>query len=270
MSPWSFAAASAVGTSHARRALPCQDSSACLLMPTSEDGPVLVGVVADGAGSARRAEVGSRLTCSLTVSAVAALLGNGGTVRDITRGRVEMWLTELQSEVARHAEREHLASREYASTLVAAVVAARYAVFFQVGDGAAVLSLPGPAPAFRWVFWPGTGGLENLTFFATEPHAVSRLKFVLVEGEIDELALFSDGLQRLALQFETRTAHSPFFESVLAPLRGAPVGHSQALSAQLATFLDSPRVNERTDDDKTLILATRRLAGAGGPTGIER
>jgi len=28
------------------------------------------------------------------------------------------------------------------------------------------------------------------------------------------------------------------------------------LNAQLSTYLDSPKVNERTDDDKTLILAT--------------
>jgi hypothetical protein len=32
------------------------------------------------------------------------------------------------------------------------------------------------------------------------------------------------------------------------------------LDEQLRQFLDSPAVNERTDDDKTLVLATRRMA----------
>jgi ribosome maturation factor RimP len=30
------------------------------------------------------------------------------------------------------------------------------------------------------------------------------------------------------------------------------------LSSQLGRFLDSPKINERTDDDKTLVLATRK------------
>jgi hypothetical protein len=39
------------------------------------------------------------------------------------------------------------------------------------------------------------------------------------------------------------------------PLREAPSGAD--LLKGLREFLDSPVVNERTDDDKTLILATR-------------
>ncbi|MCA1636602.1 MAG: hypothetical protein LC802_23660, partial [Acidobacteria bacterium] len=41
-------------------------------------------------------------------------------------------------------------------------------------------------------------------------------------------------------------------------LRQAPEDRREKLSASLAAFLDSPKVNDCTDDDKTLILATRR------------
>lgn len=43
-------------------------------------------------------------------------------------------------------------------------------------------------------------------------------------------------------------------------LRGRPTGDVPKLVAGLRDFLDSPRVNARTDDDKTLVLATRRAA----------
>jgi hypothetical protein len=75
-----------------------------------------------------------------------------------------------------------------------------------------------------------------------------------------EVAVFSDGIQRLALVYQAKEVHKPFFEPMFARLRKA-AGNEEfdLLSGQLALFLGSPAVNERTDDDKSLILATRRL-----------
>jgi|HubBroStandDraft_3_1064219.scaffolds.fasta_scaffold04118_3 hypothetical protein len=255
---WRYAFASAAGTSHGRRDLPCQDACACRVLESPHGEAVLVAVVADGAGSARRAADGSALTCSFILGQVEALLSTGGAVEDITRGRVEIWLAGLQGEVRRRAETEGLAPREFASTLVAAAVGGDRAAFWQVGDGAAVVAETCQQAPFNWVFWPLNGEYENVTFFATEPDAAEHLEHALVTRAIDELALFSDGLQRLALHYPTRTAHAPFFESMFAPLRAAPAGSCELLAHQLAAFLDSPRVNDRTDDDKTLALATRR------------
>jgi hypothetical protein len=68
--------------------------------------------------------------------------------------------------------------------------------------------------------------------------------------------VFSDGIERLVLKFESRTAHQPFFNSFIAPVRnGDAEGLNQNLSVLLRQYLDSPGVNARTDDDKTLILA---------------
>jgi hypothetical protein len=44
---------------------------------------------------------------------------------------------------------------------------------------------------------------------------------------------------------------------MFAPLREAPEGYSEELSLGLSRFLDSEKVNDRTEDDKTLILASR-------------
>ena len=75
--------------------------------------------------------------------------------------------------------------------------------------------------------------------------------------------MLTDGLQPLALNYAAKAAHAPFFVPMFRPLRVAPSGAT--VLAALRNFLDSPRVNERTDDDKTLILATRVPSRARDP-----
>ena len=253
---WRIAAASVAGAAHVRGGIPCQDAHSFELVSRGGPGRVLAAVVADGAGSASRAQVGSLLTCACMLGSLAALLDAGGGPHDVDRGHVERWLTGLREDTARLAAAEGSTAREYASTLLAAVVAEESAAFFQVGDGAMVIDAGAPDEGYECVFWPEHEEYENITFFATEPNAAEHLQLVLVERRVVELAMFSDGLQRLALDYAGRRPHPPFFRSMLSPLREASAA-GDALSGELAAFLDSPRVNARTEDDKTLVLAVR-------------
>jgi hypothetical protein len=74
---------------------------------------------------------------------------------------------------------------------------------------------------------------------------------------VDEVSLLTDGLQMLALCLGDKRVHSPFFLPMFRALRATD--STSALQKPFRDFLSSPRVNDRTDDDKTLILATRRL-----------
>jgi len=47
-------------------------------------------------------------------------------------------------------------------------------------------------------------------------------------------------------------------------LRGIRPTRPRGLAGELRAFLDSPAVNQRTDDDKTLVLATRLPANGNG------
>jgi hypothetical protein len=143
------------------------------------------------------------------------------------------------------------------------VVGEAGAAFVQLGDGAIVVADADDADAYCWVFWPQRGEYENVTWFATDPAAAARLDHAFVPRRVDEVALFTDGLQRLALHYASRTAHAPFFRPMFAPVRRAAPGCAEGMAGALAAVLASPTVNERTDDDKTLVLATRR--GAGEP-----
>ena len=80
-------------------------------------------------------------------------------------------------------------------------------------------------------------------------------------GAVERAAEFGlDGLQMLALSYAKKVAHQPFFTPMFAALR--KVEDPQELIVPMRQWLDSTAVNQRTDDDKTLILATRVMANA--------
>ena len=59
----------------------------------------------------------------------------------------------------------------------------------------------------------------------------------------------------LALDYAATRAHGPFFSPLFRTIRDGP--GEETLRASLRDYLNSGRVNARTDDDKTLLLATR-------------
>jgi len=252
---WRHVAASVIGTSHQRTGGVCQDSNACIVLPGSPDGDVLLAVVADGAGSAKQAETGSAIACQSITESATLYLARRQLAR-ITRKTVENWIRTFQHEISRTASAMSLKPRDYACTLLAALIAPNHAVFFQIGDGSIVVS-DAEEQSYGHVFWPERGEYENATFFATDRGFAANLRFESVRRNVVELAMFSDGLQRLALDFQKTMPHEPFFRGIFPPVRKASPEDAGQLAQGLSTFLGSARVNQRTDDDKTLILATR-------------
>lgn len=252
-SPWRYVYASVAGTSHTGAGIVCQDAS-FVQMSVAPDDEAIVLVASDGAGSARRSDVGSQMTCSSIAGLVSEHLGTGGTVRSITIERVQEWIREVVEAMRQRAYAEEADLRDLACTLVVAIVGRRDAVFVQVGDGAIVV---GRHDEYCPVFWPQNGEYANTTFFLTDDAVSARVQFLLQEGEVDEVALLTDGLQMLALHNATRAAHDPFFRPLFSYLRLKQDQGADDLKAGLCEWLNSEVVNRRTDDDKTLILATR-------------
>jgi hypothetical protein len=253
---WRYASASVVGTSHLKTETVCQDSHACVVITDDNQRPVLIAIVSDGAGSAKASQIGSALACDTIANCVSEYVERGGTLCEISRDDCARWVTEFARAIENRALEDGNASRDYACTLLGAIVGEEHAVFFQIGDGALVVS-DSEGSNYGYVFWPDRGEYENTTYFATEKNAVEQLQFDSVRRCVTEIALFSDGLQRLALNYQLSTAHDPFFKGLFPAVRSQPEGKSEILCESLVQFLGSERVNARTDDDKTLILATR-------------
>lgn len=256
-SRWKYVYGTVAGTSHLARGLPCQDYSLIREFIRADTEPVLLMVASDGAGSASRSELGSKLVCDSIHTRTDAYLKQSSAISDITEDLIKDWLDDwIRRDLYKQASAEELKVREFACTLIVALIGATTSIFFQIGDGAIVIGQDGE---YRPVFWPQNGEYANSTYFVTDDTAPDNLLFQKLET-VNEVAVFTDGLQGLALKFDTKSAHNPFFIPFFTRLRSEPAGECEVLSPLLQEFLISPAVNDRTDDDKTLLLATRRPA----------
>jgi hypothetical protein len=256
---WRYVYGTVAGTSHFARSLPCQDHSLICEFSAADTEPALLLVASDGAGSASRADVGSKLVCDSVHARVDAYLKQNASLSGITNELIKSWLDDwIRRDLYKQASVEDLQVREFACTLVAALIGTKTSIFFQIGDGAMVVA---EGAEYTPIFWPQNGEYANSTYFVTDDSALDNLLFQKREASpIDEISLFTDGLQNLALKFDTKSVHNPFFLPLFTRLRAEPPGECEILAPLLQDFLTSPPVNERTDDDKTLLLATRHPA----------
>ena len=249
---WTWTAASCRGTSHLKTGTRCQDAFRCTSQREDE---ILVAVVSDGAGSASHGGEGASLVCrTFSERAREHFSGTGDLPDDDT---IWSWMDEIRDRIAAAAGRRGMRSRDFAATLVSVIAGGSDTIVMAVGDGAAVVR---SGPESGWIVpdWPEHGEYASTTFFVIDEPA-PRMRIVRLGSAIEDAALFTDGIERLALDFAGRRAHQPFFESMIKPLKASTaIGRDAALARALAAYLDGDAVNARTDDDKTLLLAIRR------------
>ena len=246
-STWNLVFASVAGTAHQGGV--CQDHADGRVV-VGPDGPVLIAAVADGAGSATHSDIGARVAVEAFL--IAAEANAFATITDDTlRG----WIDSARAAVARAAEERGVLLRQMACTLLVAVIGSTWAWFAQIGDGLIVFDGLEPA-GLAFAFWPDSGEYVNTTRFLTDADYASRLRSDRLSRPVSRLALLTDGLQMLAIDYKTTEIHGRFFAPLLVVVAAAT--DQDQVRADLAGFLDSPRINARTDDDKTLLPATRR------------
>lgn len=147
--------------------------------------------------------------------------------------------------------------RSFASTLLVFMLTGNSGAAMQIGDGVMVVSTGDNE--WGWIFWPQRGEYANTTYFLTDDDAIKRLEVESLPSGIINVALMSDGLESLALHYASKTVHEPFFNGMFRPLvESDGAAEVAALSDSLQQFLSSDHVGSRTDDDLSIILATRR------------
>jgi hypothetical protein len=141
----------------------------------------------------------------------------------------------------------------FAATLTCAVATDDRLIVGQIGDCVAV-AVDAAETLFVAVL-PQTGEYASETYFLTLPDALDYVSVEVVSRRIKSLAVFSDGLTRLAVKLPGYEPAARFFDPLWA---FASEAESEAQAqADMAAFLASDRVCARSDDDKTLVLAVR-------------
>ena len=240
---WKAVAASEIGGAHVLAKIPCQDACGYFI-----DSDTLIACVADGAGSARYSDKGSRAAVDEFVAASQTLLKNsrGRSLKDIALQAFDA----ARLAVLKVADDD---PREYATTLLGIVAKGDDLAAVQVGDGAILVDGEVALDSYSGDF-ANAGDYANETRFITESGA-KPTTFSTSEG-VTRVAMLTDGLEYLALENNgyQSSPHTPFFDPLYAWLERSD---GSDMTAQLGEFLVSDRVRAKTTDDVTLLLAMR-------------
>lgn len=287
---WKAIARSAIGTSHQKQQMPCQDYGDYKII-----NDVIIGAVADGAGSAKYADIGAKLTVNTVletfteenISLITELCRFESSVSEtnhLTNGFKKPWnlLTTTDndgtSSVAVHQSQslpQHKASQfftktvnevvtvlqeravtdgysidDLASTLLIVVATPNGIAAMQIGDGFITVRYQHEEP--QLLFAPDKGEYINETTFVTSANALEAMRVVVQPGKPEFICASTDGLERLAIRMSDWTPFIPFFQPLEEYLR--ETDNLEESDEYLLSFLNSDRLNARTDDDKTLFL----------------
>lgn len=250
---WKVSSSSVTGRSHKDHGEPGQDYSKAVSVRFA-DREFFIGLAADGAGSTTHGGRGAEIACETVFLSIIGTLRQDGDLTQITDEVVRGWITVSRDAIAAEAKNAEKRSKDYACTLLGVVAGRDHALFFQIGDGAIVVSADGE---FTTIFWPEQGEYANTTFFVSDDTFPEHLATLHCDTSPEEIALFTDGLQNLVLSFSEKKAHAGFFRPLFAALRNDPGNEFSDFAGQLGRFLNRDDISARSDDDKTLVLAVQ-------------
>ena len=282
---WKAIARSAIGTSHIKQQMPCQDYSAYKIINDA-----IIGVVADGAGSAKHSEAGAKLAVNTVLKIITeqdianiAELYSSHSVKEtertnsawkpwnllskseknsnavtIAQSPTELKASQFFSKIVKQvvftlsteAKNSNYAIDDLACTLLIVVATPHGIAAMQIGDGFIIVRYPKREPEL--LFAPDKGEYINETTFVTSTNALEDMKVVIQAGQPEFVCASTDGLERLAIRLSDWTPFTPFFQPLEQYLQETE--NLEESDEYLLSFLNSERLNARTDDDKTLFL----------------
>jgi len=260
ISRWKYAFASVIGTSHINSQTVKQDS--CKVEELIINGvPYLFSAVADGAGSAKYSDSSSKYICKLFIKKAQTWLKEN-EITTLTREIISSWFSLFQNVITRAARRYHIETiRDFATTLLFTVISEKGNIFIQIGDG---VIAKGNSSDINCVFIPQNGEYLNTTFFATDNNISEQFMFEINNDNIERLILHTDGIELISFDLSNKKPHIRFFNPIFAQLDDLNIeGFNKDVSDFIDGFLSSERVNQKTDDDKTLVIISSLNTNSG-------
>jgi protein phosphatase 2C-like protein len=251
---WKYVTVSVRGSAHVINGLPCQDCGGVEVV--GPDQSIVLCALSDGAGTAKFSDEASQFLITEAFRFFETQLADhpdpGELIAEYDLSDAESFLTVAQEGLQRMAHQRDASIREFSATLLFAAIHPTHSVFFQIGDGCWSVARNG---VFGAVTWPIQGEFAGQTEFVTSRHATSVLQMEKITGAVDCVVGITDGLERLALDLQGRFPHPGFFAPLVAALE--KTFDVEIFKKGLVAFLESERVCDRTDDDKSIIIVAR-------------
>jgi hypothetical protein len=248
---WKVSGAAVAGSSHVSKGEGCDDAFTYDYVGLD----VVVCAMADGAGSATSGGRGAEIAVRTTVAYLRDRLGSSPTAEwdAAIKEAFQQALLAVENEAGTAED-----VRRFATTLQVAAVAPNLCGYGRIGDGGCVLvsgsDITSMAPRPENIY-------VNETEFVTTPAAVPVVS--IYQGRVDGLALFTDGLQAVAMNLRDWLPHSLFFRPLFEFVQAT---ERVEASTALREFLSSPRINARTDDDRGLLICVNSCAVESHPS----
>ena len=253
---WRIGHASQQGTRNKSRSQQCQDHSCYASLPQIHP-DTFVAAVADGVGSATHSRIGARAAVDAAVTEAIAQLWLRQD--NLTPNRLEAVLNasvnQARVNLEKVSDQQQIPLRQLSTTLLIAIHTRGTIATAQVGDGAAIIS--DNLGEFHTFAKPTRGEYDNQTSSITDRRFLQSCQINVANAQppITGIALTTDGLLKLSLANNTFDPHKPFFEPLFTWLVQHP--GKPHWNAGIQEFLASSKVQHRTDDDTTLLLAAR-------------
>lgn len=281
---WKAIAHCAIGTSHKKQEMPCQDYGYYKVVKDS-----FVGAVADGAGSAKHSDLGAKIAVDTAIeylsenllqilekqSSFVSVVSKTSkrqrrkkrkSHRNVDRKALKVKrnfqihldkeifvdvTTKVKTALEEKAKNENYSFEDLACTLLVVVATPDRFAAMQIGDGFIVVR-DRDNKNFEVLFPPDKGEYINETTFVTSSNALEAMRVKVQEGRPNFICASTDGLERVAIQMNDWTAFTPFFKPLEEYLQEN--NNLETDNKDLENFLNSEALNSRTDDDKTLLL----------------
>jgi hypothetical protein len=266
--PWKAIACSAKGTSHEKTGSPCQDYADFIRVNDSgeadDNGDIAIGAVCDGAGSCKYSDIGSKLAVETTLQYLQGWPKwlkkqkkdlSPAILEDYAHKVFAQVVGEVKKQFEIQAQKKSCSPKDLSCTLLVVVATPKWLAAMQIGDGFIVIREPDLEDKlleYKLLFQPIKGEYANQTTFITASNALEVMQVKVLHRPQQFIFASTDGLERLALEIgQESKPHPPFFDT----FRDAIQIRSEAEEKNSTEkWLQWEEVNNRTDDDKTILL----------------
>ncbi len=278
---WTVVGVSVIGKGHIDSGLPCQDNNGHLPL----GGGWGIAVTSDGAGSAVKSHIGSKITMLRAIEHFKTLVESKRWIESGVLPSDEEWhedsyftLRKVRDDVVRFAKEKNMDVSTLNATVIVVIYSPVGLLSCHVGDGRAGYC----TPSGKWssIITPHKGEEANQTIFLTSDFwnipffkisGVAVPESVVVRNPVSAFTLMSDGCENACWEynmydqenkhfFDPNRPYANFFNSIVNTLRrqrDAGASERELLEAWFEFIAAGNDKFRNETDDRTLILGVK-------------